>query len=171
VNRRLICAFVAAPLVPALLALPIALLVPPSSSLSGFALFVTVWSPVIAIPATLLIGVPMFLWFRRRGWLKQRHVLLGGALVGAIVTLLFAILSLTASPNWYYANAGRFYVHSSSFLEGLAYAALFVPFGVAMAWIFWAIAFGAWMPNNSLERTVNDHGFVKQRRAAAQLGR
>ena len=41
----------------------------------------------ITIPVTIVIGVPLFLLFRRRNWLQWWHFLVGGSVVGIACSL------------------------------------------------------------------------------------
>ena len=138
---RVFAAFVIAPVVPALFAwLALSLDLFQASPL-GQMLVIVAFSPVVAVPATWLVGLPLFLWFRQRRWLRFSHILIGGAIVALVATLAFAVGSLLNTANWYYRTDERLYIHWSSLQEGLLYALLFVPFGVSTACAFFVIAF------------------------------
>jgi hypothetical protein len=74
-----------------------------------------------AYPATLLFGVPLFIAFRRRGWLQWWQVGVGGIAVGVLSTIAFI-------------------VYAGALSEVFTYLPLFCGVGVASALIFWAIA-------------------------------
>jgi hypothetical protein len=143
---RLAAAFAIAPFVPCALVLPLVLLAPghpaPPSS-AGVVVFLMLFSPLLAAPATWLIGVPLFLYFRRRRWLGFGHILIGGAVVATVFTLAFAAYALVTSPNFYaWGDGGRIFVHWSPLKKGLAYGFIFIPFGLLIAALFWLI--GIW---------------------------
>ena len=141
---RVLLAFVIAPVTPALVAALLAWILPQDVLLSeplNFVLFSTIFSPLFAVPATVLLAVPLFFWFRRRAWLELRHIIVGGVSVALLTTFVFAVFSLVSTPNFYYLTRDNLYVHWNSFREGLSYALLFVPYGVAVGCVFWLVAF------------------------------
>lgn len=141
IDMRVAAAFLLAPVAPAIVAWLVLTSGLVRDPLIGQLLVVAAFSPTWSVPATLLAGLPLLFLFRRKGWLRLRHVLIGGVIVAVMATVVFAIESLLRTPNWYHVGGERLYIHWSSFHEGLSYAAVFVPFGVAIAFIFYAIAY------------------------------
>ncbi len=97
---RAIAAFALAPMVPALLSAPLLLLpIHNAQSLVSFILYIClIWG----YPIALLVGVPAFLYLRRKGWLRFRHFFFAGALVGTIAPLLMggsALLIFLVHPT------------------------------------------------------------------------
>ena len=137
---RIIAALIVSPLAPAALAWALWQLVPDRSSLSISWLGVLILSPIVTVPITLVLGVPTYLWFQRRGWLSWWQVSLGAACVGFIVGVAFAVASILGTPNLYYATASRFYVHSNAILETVPYALFSGAFGAMVGLIFWLVA-------------------------------
>jgi hypothetical protein len=80
---------------------------------------------IFAYAVTLLLGLPTFLWFRRRRWLSFWHFAIGGAVLGLAPLAFFAVI---AAPL------------ALSFLavQPLGYAAI----DLVSACVFWAI--GNW---------------------------
>jgi len=99
------------------------------------------FSPVFAVPATIVFAIPLFLWFRHRNWLRLHHALLGGVVVGCATILVFAIYAFLTSPNFYHWSEGEFSVHWRYLTEPLNYAVIFVPYGAVMGAIFWVVAY------------------------------
>src|SRR5258706_1685550 len=60
-------------------------------------LFVGSMGALVAYPAMVLFGIPLFFLFRKRGWLTWWQVSLGGFLVGALSMLAFALYVGTLS--------------------------------------------------------------------------
>jgi hypothetical protein len=153
---RLVLAFILAPLTPAIVATIISKLTAPQieeSSIARILLVLALYSPQYAVPATLAFAIPLFLWFRRRGWLKLRHIIAGGTIVGVASAIAFAIYGLVTTPNYYHYSDGRLFVHWNTLNEGLMTSVVvFVPYAIVMAWIFWAVAFWKRKPNNTVER-------------------
>jgi hypothetical protein len=86
---RLPLAFAVAPLAPILLASPVILL-------ADRAAFV---SMVHAYPAMLLLGIPVFAFFLRQRWLREWPVMVGGAVVGALVPALMMVAMALSGPS------------------------------------------------------------------------
>jgi len=84
-------------------------------------LFVGSMGALVAYPAMVLFGIPLFFLFRKRGWLTWWQVSLGGFLVGALSMLAFALYVGTLSG-------------------GLEYVLLFCGVGLCSGLAFWAIA-------------------------------
>jgi hypothetical protein len=148
---RLALGFLTAPLLPAVIALalkPFAADIPANSG-AGMVLFLSLFSPVFAAPATVVFAIPLYLWFRRRNWLRLHHALLGGAVVGLATTATFAAYGFLTSPNLYRWSDGKLFVHWSYLTEPLNYAMLFVPYGVVMGAAFWVIAYWKRTPNST----------------------
>ena len=80
---------------------------------------------VFAYPAALVFGIPLFLIFRRRGWLGWRQVGLAGAGVGALSILAVAL-------------------YLGSFSGAAGYLLLTGSVGFVSALVFWVIA--VWTP-------------------------
>ena len=78
-----------------------------------------VWVATFTVGATVFVGVPLFAWFRGRGWLKSWQVVVGGAVAGAAASLPFLV------TGW----------------RGLLFfAAVFSAVGAAHALVFWLVA-------------------------------
>ncbi len=88
-NARLVLAFVVAPLAPVVLVSPVIFL-------AGPATFISV---VYGYPAMLLLGVPVFAFFLRQKWLEIWQVMLGGAVVGALVPILMMVAMALSGPS------------------------------------------------------------------------
>lgn len=71
------------------------------------------------VSGAVVVGVPLFMWFKKRGWLKWWHSLLGGAVAGVVVSLPFI---------------------ASGWLGFLYFAAIFSGIGALHALVFWLIA-------------------------------
>lgn len=132
---RLVLGFILAPLLPVLAAALLGWLTPgrkPGGAID-LLLFLAEWSLLFSVPATLFFALPLFLWFRRRGWLRLGHALAAGALVGLASAGVVALYSLLSSDglslNW------------RGFKSGFSYAEAFVPSGLLMGGIFWMVAF------------------------------
>jgi hypothetical protein len=144
---RVALAFLLAPLVPTILAIPVNyflsaqnITLPPDSFARGV-LFTSTFSFVFALPAALVLAVPLYFWFRRQGWLKLRHALVAGLAVGALVTLLFTIYAAATTQNFITKSDDNLYVHWRTVKEGLSYGVLFLPYGVLTAWVWWVVAY------------------------------
>jgi len=74
---------------------------------------------LFTISGALVVGVPLFVWFKKRGWLKCWQSLLGGAVAGVVVSLPFLV---------------------SGWLGYLYYAGIFSGIGAFHALVFWVIA-------------------------------
>jgi hypothetical protein len=83
----------------------------------------------VTVAATLLLGLPLALWFVQRGWVKFWQVALAGALVGLLCALPF-VLGTTAEQ----------------FLQSVS---RFAAFGLAHSAAFWLLAI---YRNSSLSR-------------------
>jgi hypothetical protein len=148
---KTILAFLLAPLVTLLLAL----LSPP---LLGFFAAVTLF---YAYPAMVLVGIPSYLYFRRRGWLKLWQVAGAGVIVGfAIPTLIVLTFGLDTLRNQMRSNPNP-HTHLA---VALALPLLGVTIGAAVSVTFWLIAVAprsrairaSTPPNKSLERTPGE---------------
>ena len=73
----------------------------------------------ITVPITLVVGIPLFLFLRSRGWLGLWKTVGAGAAAGIIASALFAL------TDWY------------AFLFVASY---FVPVGAVHALVFWFVA-------------------------------
>ena len=131
---RLIAAFLIAPLIPAALA---ALAVPFAGFDGSFLGPVATIAVLYGYPAIAVIGIPAFLYFRHKGWLRWWQILLAGATIGTLLPIvvvgLLVVLSLsgaTANPS----NLGELFGESIAML--CAGAAI----GAICAFGFWIIA-------------------------------
>jgi hypothetical protein len=70
-----------------MLAYPLFLLTTQSSRASIFAFIAAVVTGLAS-----LVGLAIFAWFRRRGWLRLWQFAVGGALIGASVSVVFAVI-------------------------------------------------------------------------------
>ena len=87
---------------------------------------------VIAVPASLVLGGPLFFLFNRFGWLRWWQVALGGALIG-----LSAALLLPLTDNGF---------------VWFKFAALSVPLGFLSGLVFWLVGvYHNLGPNNSFK--------------------
>ena len=84
-------------------------------SVSGAAFFFLPFT----VAGCLLLGIPTYLFFRRRGWHSLWQFMLGGAILG----------TLCAAP-----------LFGDGVLQALRWAALFSAYGSAHAAAFWLIA-------------------------------
>ncbi len=64
-----------------------------ASCLRNMGPLVTLYGSVLAFPAAFLAGVPLFIVFRRKGWLKWWQVAGGGAICGLVGTAPVAFLA------------------------------------------------------------------------------
>lgn len=71
------------------------------------------------VPATFLIGLPGFLAFQRRGWLRWWHAAIGGACVGALCAAPFTL------GGWIFF--GMFFL-------------TFIAYGATLGLLFWFLA-------------------------------
>ena len=97
---RVILGFVLAPVIPCVVIIPLGLAsFGYGPSLIDFVLHIAAWTSlavIIALPASLLVGVPLFFVFRWRRWTSLKSYALGGALVGSlVVAFLPALFFLT----------------------------------------------------------------------------
>jgi hypothetical protein len=120
--KRLVAAFVLAPAtVPLLLVVVVC-------TLGGDVGFSYIFAGPIAIFAyavTLLLGLPTFLWFRKRRWLALWHFAIGGAVLGL-------------APLTFFAGLGGPLALSFVAAQALGFAGI----GLTSACAFWAI--GIW---------------------------
>lgn len=59
-----------------------------STSMSGYFYY----GMFFGLPPAALVGVPLFLFFRKRGWLNGWQVILGGGLAGVLFGLILGAL-------------------------------------------------------------------------------
>ena len=123
---RIVLGFMAAPLLPALMAWAVQRLIPDNPSVIAV-VFLALFSPVVAVPATIVFAIPLFFVLRRRQWLGLHHLVLAGACIGLASTLIIVLVGA-----------------STQFLFS---AVAFVPFGMVMASIFWLVAY--WKPRRA----------------------
>lgn len=126
-NRlRTIAAFLVAPLTPAALLVAGILVVEDVGGPGRAGLVIVIRVAAIAAYAlTLLLGVPAFVLFRRRGWTSVRAHLAAGVVIGLVAWILFRLAGITR------ADPGE--------LAGLA---IFVGFAVPSTLVFRAVAGG-----------------------------
>ena len=127
---RKIVAFIIAPL-----ATMIGALIDPSSW--GFFAFLTLF---YSYPLALLVGVPAFLHFRRKGWLKLWQVLAAGATVGLAIPLL---ITLSFGPDALLKQATSAANPPKHLLVVFVLPAIGAAIGAAVALIFWIIAYAS----------------------------
>jgi len=111
-------AFAAAPLMPSLVL----------ASLQGDLMWVLVFLPFSYF--FVILSAPVYLFFRRRGWIGLWQLLIAGAILGALVCVATGPAAITMTS-----------------------AALYSGLGALTALVFWLIAFLRLRPNKSLERT------------------
>lgn len=146
---RISLAFIGAPFLPALVGIQAGFLLTLVGIQAGL-LLPSVWaaastvmmfSPVFAVPATWLLGVPLFIVLSWRGITSFKATLVVGAAVAMAVSLLCAWASF---PTPLQDSAESLYFPSRwwGWLgESLIYALVFILFGVVIAGIFWMLAF------------------------------
>lgn len=126
---RTVAGFIVAPMMPALVLAGVVLASGGDSQTLGYAAF----AGYISYPFALLVGLPSFLFMRRRGWDGVRAYALAGLVLGLAFLALFAGLSGLdgddADPAW---------------MNVLASLAVMLPFvvacGVVSTVVFWLIA-------------------------------
>ena len=91
-------------------------------------------APVAAL-ATLRLGVPAFVFCYRRGWLEWWQMVLGGALVGLVCALPFAVGGTVLAA---------------------ALAPAFFALGLLLGLLFWLLAL--WRNNRLVGRPANARG-------------
>jgi len=91
-------------------------------------------APVAAL-ATLLLGVPAFVFCYRCGWLEWRQMALGGALVGLVCVLPFAVGGTVLAA---------------------ALAPAFFALGLLLGLLFWVLAL--WRNNRLVRRPAGARG-------------
>ena len=138
---RTVAAFLLAPLAPAGLAAFFAL--SPFSYLSSWSSPLFAASVFYGYPLIALFGVPLYVCFRRRCWLRLWQVLAAGAAVGSIVPLAFVFADATRAKTVSEA--------AEVAAQGLAPVLLFgVAVGVLVALAFWLIAVGPFRKSASV---------------------
>lgn len=100
----------------------------PGGAWVGVLVVLAASSALFAAPAAWILGIPVFLFFRWRGWMGFVPTLAGGALVAVLAALALGVLSLATSPG------------GSERPSLLPLALVFTPFGLLSAALFWAIA-------------------------------
>jgi hypothetical protein len=131
--KRIVLAFLVAPLVPVLL-LALVDLIGSSGAAShsgNGALFALVVF-VFVYPATAILGIPVYLYFRRKGWHQWWRVLLGGACIGLAPGVFSGFLALFADVRI-----------GETLAMLLPFAGLAAAFGAVGALAFRVIAFPA----------------------------
>lgn len=103
------------------------------------------WNVSIAFPAllvtafgTLFLGLPMYRYYRHRGWLRLHQFVLGGGSLGLVISLLVLF------------DGGRATIQAG---------AIFVPMGAIHGLVFWIV--GVW--NNPI---FTQHATVEAASAA-----
>jgi hypothetical protein len=157
--KREIAAFLVAPILPSLFGLLVLLGIQKFrlftdhseiTNLVGSAALIAAGSGVFSIPASALFGLPIFLVFRRFGWLGFRQILGGAALSGLIYVLAFSLYSQITSPNWYHFGEKKIFLNWSGFREGVTTIYLVIPIALLVGLAFWIIAY--WRPNSGAGR-------------------
>ncbi len=99
---RVILGFALAPIIPGFVIVPLMLVyVGERQGLMEVLRVIRGWSfmaSFFTLPATLLVGVPLFLLYRWRGWTSWQSFALGGAAVGSLVVLF--------APSLFFLGAG-----------------------------------------------------------------
>jgi hypothetical protein len=108
------------------------------------AVLVTVGSLVFAVPATVLFGLPVYIFFGRRGWTSLPKILGGATVSGSVSVLTFSVYSQFLSPNWYYISNKKLFENWAGFYHGLEFAYFVLPVALFVGLLFWVIAF--WKP-------------------------
>jgi hypothetical protein len=95
---RVVAAFLISPLAPMLLAGVASIFLGADRALLGPAMYLTAF---YAYPAALVIGVPLFLYAKRRHWLRWWQVTLQAAVIGGAVPLLvLAAIATLGGYGW-----------------------------------------------------------------------
>lgn len=120
----------------ALLLSPLVVLVPAIFRPSdwGFFAFLTFF---YAYPLTLVGGVPAYLVFRRKGWLRLWQVVGAGAAIGVVAATLVGISLVPMSTAALFPRDGELWRHLSA---GLGLLATGAGLGSAIAFTFWVVA-------------------------------
>lgn len=91
---RVVLGFVLAPLTPGFVIVPLtSLYLDDRHGLIELLQVIAGWTMLasfFAVPAALIVGVPMHLLFRRRGWVGWHHYAIGGAVTGSVAGLFVA---------------------------------------------------------------------------------
>lgn len=99
---RVVLGFVLAPILPSFVIVPLMLVyVGERQELMEILLVVRGWTfmaSFFTLPAALLLGAPLFLFYRWRGWTSWQSFSLGGAAIGALVVLF--------APSLFFLGAG-----------------------------------------------------------------
>jgi zinc transporter ZupT len=98
--KRIVLAFLVAPLVPLLLLALVDVIGSPEGSRHSengtlFAIIVFLY----VYPATAMLGIPVFLLFRRKGWYEWWRALIGGVCIGIAPSLLSLLLVVFVETN------------------------------------------------------------------------
>ena len=113
---------------------------PDGSLCFGMALVVGVGGASIGYPATCILGLPLFIFFRIRGWLHLWQVVLGGLIVALSVGGVLSLPDAGMNPNLWL---------------------LFIGDGLMTAVAFWLIAIfrnGALTPGSSTDAPTAARG-------------
>jgi hypothetical protein len=82
---RLLLAFATAPIAPLVIVAPVTFAYYGSFDAAGPFAFISIF---YGYPAMLLLGMPLFLFHRKKHWLGWWQITIGGALVGAFVPVV-----------------------------------------------------------------------------------
>lgn len=122
---RTLAAFLLAPLAGCvalglLLGLPLLLLSGPGSGYLFFAAG-SLFSALVAVPTAIVLGVPVFLWMRKRRLGLRRHYLAAGALTGFAIVFVLIAVGTAMGPNFHIGNIllGSFLLLSGALVGGV----------------------------------------------------
>ena len=129
---RVVAAFLLAPILPAVVAELVGLA---SGDIcdAGMSLFAAI---VFGYPIVTVVGIPGYLYFRRRGWLKLWQIVLGGAAAGVLVPVALAIPDLVHVA----LTKGETFELRSVFGNGWS-ALIGISVGAVTALSLWCVAF------------------------------
>ena len=129
---RVILAFIIVPLFPA------ALVMPPVRDEN-------IWLLTFGVSylVFLLFGLPLYFMLKAKDGLRAAPVAFGGVIVGGIVGIIFAVMTLSSNEEF-------------GLLDAATILAIFVVLGVVTAFIWWVIAI--WSYNKSPQPTAKGGG-------------
>lgn len=125
---RVVLAFLIAPLVPGI---GTVLLKAPGDLLASAPYILT--TAFLSYPPVLIVGLPLFILFRSRGWVGLLTFIVAGILLGLVV---FVWATAFAAPDisQFYEMIGGAFQHANLFVM------LEVPCGAVSGLLFWLIA-------------------------------
>ena len=128
---RVVAAFLLAPILPAVVA---ELVGWASGDIcdAGMHLFAAI---LFGYPVVAVLGIPGYLYFRRRGWLKLWQIVSGGAAAGVLVPVVLAIPDLVRVALTQGETSELWSVFGNR-----PYEFIFIPLGAVTALSFWCVA-------------------------------